>query len=171
MSPSQDTAFKREVSETLLRCKKMGFDQNNAIIELNGLKIAEDKTFADCARYLFTTILGEGQHSTVLPALRAAASTLSAISCCTHQHARVHMIRSSGACAGLCLPAAPSVRGEYCNLYPESAPDVSSKEGKAELMQRLRAQLQEWGALLQRFARNDDDQVRTDTSVFSNRLG
>ena len=29
----------------------------NAIIELNSLKIAEDRSFADCARYIFTTML------------------------------------------------------------------------------------------------------------------
>jgi hypothetical protein len=57
------SGFKREVSETFLRCKKLGFDQNNVVIELNGLKIAEDKTFADCARYIFTTMLG-AQRST-----------------------------------------------------------------------------------------------------------
>ena len=31
--------------------------QTNAVIELNGLKIAEDRSFADCARYIFTTML------------------------------------------------------------------------------------------------------------------
>jgi hypothetical protein len=53
-----ETGFPREVAETFLRCKRDGFDQTNAIIELNALKIAEDRTFADCARYIFTTILG-----------------------------------------------------------------------------------------------------------------
>ena len=56
-----ETGFPREVAETFLRCKRDGFDQTNAIIELNALKIAEDRTFADCARYIFTTILGEQQ--------------------------------------------------------------------------------------------------------------
>jgi hypothetical protein len=56
-----ETGFPREVAETFLRCKRDGFDQTNAIIELNALKIAEDRTFADCARYIFTTILGELQ--------------------------------------------------------------------------------------------------------------
>jgi hypothetical protein len=32
--------FKREVAETFLRCKQQGFDQDNAVIELNSLKIA-----------------------------------------------------------------------------------------------------------------------------------
>lgn len=49
--------FKKEVSETFLRCVKMGFEQDLAVIELNGLKIAEDRTFADCARHVFASIL------------------------------------------------------------------------------------------------------------------
>lgn len=55
----QDTEalFKKEVSETFLRCVKMGYDQDLAVIELNGLKIAEDRTFADCARHVFASIL------------------------------------------------------------------------------------------------------------------
>lgn len=42
--------FKREVAETFLRCIKERISHDNAVIELNGLKIAEDRTFADCAR-------------------------------------------------------------------------------------------------------------------------
>ncbi len=53
-----DADFPREVLETFLRCKREGFSQSNAVIELNGVKIAEDRTFADVARYVFTTILG-----------------------------------------------------------------------------------------------------------------
>ena len=49
--------FKKEVSETFLRCVKMGYEQDLAVIELNGLKIAEDRTFADCARHVFASIL------------------------------------------------------------------------------------------------------------------
>ncbi|KAL4854088.1 putative translation initiation factor eIF-2B subunit epsilon [Chlorella vulgaris] len=49
--------FKCEVSETILRCITEGISHNNAVIELNGLKIAEDRTFADCARYVFITML------------------------------------------------------------------------------------------------------------------
>lgn len=50
--------FKNEVAETFLRCVKEGISHDNVVIELNGLKIAEDKTFADCARYMLTTALG-----------------------------------------------------------------------------------------------------------------
>lgn len=32
-----------QVTETFLRCVKLRFDQTNAVIELNGLKIAEDR--------------------------------------------------------------------------------------------------------------------------------
>mmetsp|Transcript_1893 Transcript_1893/g.5530 ORF Transcript_1893/g.5530 Transcript_1893/m.5530 type:complete len:764 (+) Transcript_1893:77-2368(+) len=53
-----DADFPREVLETFLRCKRDGFSQANAVIELNGVKIAEDRTFAEVARYVFTTILG-----------------------------------------------------------------------------------------------------------------
>ncbi|KAK9794959.1 hypothetical protein WJX73_003563 [Symbiochloris irregularis] len=53
-----EASFKREVTETFLRCVKHGFDQDYAVVELNGLKIAEDRTFADCSRHMFTAILG-----------------------------------------------------------------------------------------------------------------
>jgi translation initiation factor eIF-2B subunit epsilon len=52
-----ESVFKVEVGETFLRCLKLRFDQTNVVIELNSLKIAEDRTFADLARYLFTTLL------------------------------------------------------------------------------------------------------------------
>lgn len=42
--------FKQEVAETFLRCINERISHDNAVIELNGLKIAEDRTFADCAR-------------------------------------------------------------------------------------------------------------------------
>ena len=35
----------------------MGYDQDLAVIELNGLKIAEARDFADNASYIVTTIL------------------------------------------------------------------------------------------------------------------
>ncbi|BDA43794.1 Translation initiation factor eIF-2B subunit epsilon [Coccomyxa sp. Obi] len=52
-----EASFKREVAETFLRCVHDGFDQDLAVIELNGLKIAEHRDFADCARYILTTML------------------------------------------------------------------------------------------------------------------
>jgi molybdenum cofactor biosynthesis enzyme MoaA len=49
--PAPEPHFKREVAETFLRCVKEGISHDNVVIELNALKIAEDKTFADCARW------------------------------------------------------------------------------------------------------------------------
>ena len=46
------------MGETFLRCVKESIAHDNVVIELNGLKIAEDKTFADCARYMLTAMLG-----------------------------------------------------------------------------------------------------------------
>lgn len=60
-----EAAFKREVSETLLRAMLLSDAASasaqatlaeNAVIELNALKIAEVRTFADCARYALTTL-------------------------------------------------------------------------------------------------------------------
>lgn len=53
-----ENIFRREVTETFLRCVRMGYDQSNAVVELNALKLAEDRTFADLARYLITSLLG-----------------------------------------------------------------------------------------------------------------
>ena len=50
--------FRKEVAETFLRCVKHGYEQANAVVELQGLKMAENRTFADIARYVLMTILG-----------------------------------------------------------------------------------------------------------------
>ena len=42
---------------------------------------------------------------------------------------------------------------------PQDAPDVATAAGKLALLKRFRAQLAEWGPLLQRFLRSEDDQV------------
>ncbi|XRB22198.1 translation initiation factor eIF-2B subunit epsilon [Pseudoscourfieldia marina] len=52
-----DWPFQKEVMATFLRCVRERFDQTNAVVELNALKIAEDRTFADCARYIAVTLL------------------------------------------------------------------------------------------------------------------
>lgn len=52
-----ERVWRREVEETFLRCIKMRFAVNNVVIELNALKIAEDRTFADCAKYMLTALL------------------------------------------------------------------------------------------------------------------
>lgn len=50
--------FRREVAETFLRCVREGFAESNVVVELQGLKMAENRTFADLARYILTTLLG-----------------------------------------------------------------------------------------------------------------
>ena len=50
--------FKQEVSETVLRCVRDRHNMDNAIVELNSLKLAENRTFADLARYVLTTLMG-----------------------------------------------------------------------------------------------------------------
>lgn len=45
------------MSETILRCVDMGYGQEVAVLELNSLKIAEARDFADIASYILTTIL------------------------------------------------------------------------------------------------------------------
>ncbi|KAF8069524.1 translation initiation factor eIF-2B subunit epsilon [Scenedesmus sp. PABB004] len=112
-----ETMFMQEVGETFLRCVKERFAETNAVIELNGLKIAEDRTFADCARYIFTAMLQ------------------------------------------LCLPCPPWVSPEYASLFPSDAPDSGTKDGKLALLGRFKRQLGEWGNLLRRFLRSEDDQV------------
>eukprot|EP00882_Tetradesmus_deserticola_P016891 GHRQ01018070.1.p2 GENE.GHRQ01018070.1~~GHRQ01018070.1.p2 ORF type:complete len:211 (+),score=112.40 GHRQ01018070.1:1228-1860(+) len=109
--------LEQEVGETFLRCVKERFAETNAVIELNGLKIAEDRTFADCARYIFTAMLQ------------------------------------------LCLPCPSWVSSEYACLFPGDVPDPTSKDGKLGLLGRFKKQLTEWGSLLRRFLRSEDDQV------------
>lgn len=36
--------------DTFLRCVKEGFEMSNVVVELNGLRLAENRSFADCAR-------------------------------------------------------------------------------------------------------------------------
>eukprot|EP01025_Chloroclados_australasicus_P039217 TRINITY_DN4049_c0_g1_i4.p1 TRINITY_DN4049_c0_g1~~TRINITY_DN4049_c0_g1_i4.p1 ORF type:complete len:811 (+),score=137.04 TRINITY_DN4049_c0_g1_i4:333-2435(+) len=51
-----DQRFRKEVAETFLRCVQQRFSLDNAQIELNGLRLAENRSFADCARFMFTSI-------------------------------------------------------------------------------------------------------------------
>lgn len=60
----------------------------------------------------------------------------------------------------LCLPCPGWVSPEYGCLFPADAPDSSSKDGKLALLSRFKQQLGEWGNLLRRFLRSEDDQVR-----------
>jgi len=49
--------FKQEVTETVLRCVRDRHNLDNAIVELNSLKLAENRTFADLAKYVLSTLL------------------------------------------------------------------------------------------------------------------
>ena len=109
--------FKTEVAETFLRCVKENISHENVVIELNGLKIAEDKTFADCARFMLTTALG------------------------------------------LCLPAPLNASQEYSSLYSAGEVNTQANEGKLELLKRTAIQLKRWRDLLQKFLKNEEDQV------------
>jgi hypothetical protein len=66
----------QEVGETFLRCVKERFAETNAVIELNGLKIAEDRTFADCARYIFTAMLQVRRRSHMTYGKQGASSCM-----------------------------------------------------------------------------------------------
>lgn len=61
----------------------------------------------------------------------------------------------------LCLPCPDWVSPEYGSLFPSEAPDSSTKDGKLALLSRFKQQLTEWGNLLRRFLKSEDDQVGT----------
>ena len=125
-----DFHFRREVAETFLRCALLDYEEDLAVIELNSLKIAEDKQFADVARALAVTAI----------ALAAPPPVPSSPS------------ESSGSGGGS--------RPEFAPLYaPGPAPDVSTPAGRRELLARARLLLGRWGPLLRRFLRDGDDQV------------
>lgn len=117
--------FKREVQETLLRAMHLAATtgvrsqemQENAIIELNALKIAEVRTFADCARYVLTTLMN-------LP-----------------------------------MPAAADVPAQFVDLFAAELPDVASKTGQLALLRDCTAHLRSWAPLLQRFLKEEEDQI------------
>lgn len=76
--------FKQEVQETFLRGVQQDLEHHLAHMELNNLKIAEDKSFADIARYIFTTILSlalparphiKAEYRSLYPASLPNAST------------------------------------------------------------------------------------------------
>ena len=53
-----DAHFMREVTETFLRCAAEGHEEDLAVLELNGLKLAEARTFADVGRALAVAVIG-----------------------------------------------------------------------------------------------------------------
>ena len=108
------------MTATFLRCVREKFDKSNVIVELNSLKIAEDRTFADCARFIAVALLG------------------------------------------LALPAPPGVEAQDYGLYRNDFDVAAAAKDAAalkELVALLRGQLGNWGELLQRFLKSEDDQV------------
>ena len=125
-----DFHFRREVAETFLRCALLDYEEDLVVIELNSLKIAEDKAFADVAR-----------------ALAVAAIALAA-------PPPISSSSDSGSGSG------GGSRPEFAALYaPGPVPDVSAPAGRRELLSRVKLLLNRWGALLRRFLRDGDDQV------------
>ena len=112
------------------------------LVELNSLKIAEDKTFADCARHACC------ERPPLLPRLHPAP---------THPPTRARYMFTT--ILGLCLPPHAGARAEYAKLYARTPVDVGTRDGRNQLLQRADAQLRRWSNLLQRFLRDEDDQV------------
>lgn len=126
--------FRREVGETFLRCVKHGFEQANAVVELQGLKMAENRSFADLAR-AFGPCPPTGAHfPATLPAPQARYILTTLLS--------------------LCLPAPCDCSEEYAGLHPACAP-----ASPVALVASLRPRLAQWAPLLRRFLKTEDDQV------------
>jgi translation initiation factor eIF-2B subunit epsilon len=53
-----DAHFAREVAETFLRCAAEGHALDNVVLELNSLKLAEHRSFADVGRALAVAVIG-----------------------------------------------------------------------------------------------------------------
>lgn len=118
--------FKKEVSETFLRCVKMGYEQDLAVIELNGLKIAEDRTFADCARHVFASILDlclphptncKAEYQSLFQ--QTAPDTDTQVASCCHLSARhmldCHTVYHLLTCGSLCV--APACQKGHWSLF------------------------------------------------------
>lgn len=88
--------------------------------------------------------------------------------CCLDKYLSIHSAIShhlfsviwACLCCQLCLPSPAWISAEYRSLFPADTPDSTSKEGKLTLLGRFKTQLSEWGNLLRRFLRSEDDQVR-----------
>ena len=133
-----DFHFRREVTETFLRCALANYSDDLMVIELNSLKIAEDKQFADVARALAVTAV-----ALAAPPPVSSSSTSSSSSDPNNDN-------SGGG----------GSRPEFAPLYaPGPAPNVSTPSGKRELLSRVKFLLNRWAPLLRRFLRDVDDQV------------
>lgn len=146
----EDEHFRSEVAETFLRCVKEGISHENVVIELNGLKIAEDKTFADCARFIFTTMLG-----LCLPLNPAKTAALPL------EYLRLYpQIGSSSNGAYNGDANSESISSINASLLAGMTdPAAVTREAKAELLKRASTQITRWQDLLQKFLKSEDDQV------------
>ncbi len=129
----------------------------------------------DCARYIFTTMLGlcAPAGPRVAPEYRELYAKVGGACGCMFGCVFVSMCL-------LVRPLSLSLAGQRrfvsilqrhpetqpkpnripnLNPTPQDAPDVSTPAGKVALLKRFRAQLAEWGPLLQRFLKSEDDQV------------
>jgi len=145
-----DEHFRSEVAETFLRCVKEGISHENVVIELNGLKIAEDKTFADCARFIFTTMLG-----LCLPLNPAKTAALPS------EYLRLYPQIDSSSSSNADNNSAESTSSINASLLAgmTNNPTAVTREAKAELLKRASTQITRWQDLLQKFLKSEDDQV------------
>lgn len=65
----------------------------------------------------------------------------------------------------LCLAPGPTIKSEYHGLFPDAPLDSRSNQGRLELLRRINAQLKAWKALMHRFLKSSDDQVRQAVST------
>jgi len=113
-----DRAFEREVAETFLRCVHQKFSKENVVLELNGLKLAEMRSFVDCANSIFTTMLQ------------------------------------------MCMPPPNHIDPVYHCLFQIRDLDLTMKPHQKQFLITLTELLVEWGPILQKFLKDEDDQVR-----------
>ena len=95
------------------------------MLELNGLKLAEVRTFVECANYIFTTLLQ------------------------------------------MCMPPPPHIRQDYRPLFAKEHHDLSKVTDQKKFLAILKNLVTEWSAILQRFLKDEDDQVITRTAPFA----
>ena len=87
------------------------------VLELNGLKLAEVRTFVDCAKYIFTTLLQ------------------------------------------MCMPPPANIRPLFHPLFSDQLLDLGKVTDQKKFLELLTKLLNEWSSVLQRFLKDEDDQV------------
>lgn len=87
------------------------------MLELNGLKLAEVRTFVDCASYIFTTLLQ------------------------------------------MCMPPPANIRPLYHPLFSNQSYNLGKVPDQKKFLATLANLLKEWSPVLQRFLKDEDDQV------------